>query len=74
MANRIDSVNMEVGELAQRYQDKGKSHLLGDNKSMKDFKGRSPGKESDAPNYLTSSLSGKMSTPLKFTHPSSNDI
>jgi hypothetical protein len=47
--------------------------LLMDNKSMKDMMGRSPGKESDSPNFLTSSLSNKMTSPLKFTHQSSNN-
>jgi hypothetical protein len=49
--------------VAQRYQG---SNLLADNKSMKDMMGKSPGKEFEAPNFLTSSLSGKMSSPLKF--------
>jgi len=40
---------------------------------MKDMMSRSPGKESDGPNFLTSSLSGKMSSPLKFAHLSSID-
>lgn len=74
LANRRNSINMEAGELAQRYQDEGKGHhLLMDNKSMKDMMSRSPGKESDGPNFLTSSLSGKMTSPKKFAHLSSND-
>ena len=40
---------------------------------MKDFMTRSPGKESDGTNFLTSSLSGKMTSPLKFTPLSSNE-
>ena len=44
-----------------------------ENKSMKDMMGRSPGKESDTPNFLTSSLSNKMNNPLKFTHHNSNN-
>lgn len=35
---------------------------------MKNMMGRSPGKESDSGNFLTSSLSNKMSSPLKFAH------
>ena len=37
-----------------------------DIKSMKDIMARSPCKESDGPTFLTSSLSNKISNPLKF--------
>jgi len=60
---------MESGDVAQRQEEIKQglgSQLLADNKSMKDVMGRSPGKESTDNNYLTSSLSNKMTTPLKF--------
>lgn len=61
---------MESGDVALRQEEIKQGlgpQLLADNKSMKDVMGRSPGKESsDNNNYLTSSLSNKLTTPLKF--------
>lgn len=70
--NRRNSVNVDAQDLPQR-QEEAKMHLLVENKSMKNMMGRSPGKESDSGNFLTSSLSNKMSSPLKFTHQGSTN-
>ena len=40
---------------------------------MKDVMGRSPGKESGDNNFLTSSLSNKISNPLKFANSNEKD-
>jgi hypothetical protein len=67
LANRRNSINMESGEVAQRLGEGRGQNLLMDSKSMKDMMGRSPAKESEIPQFLTSSISGKTSNPLKFT-------
>ena len=60
---------MESSDVAQRNEEfKHGQHLLMENKSMKDIMGRSPGKDSETNHFLTSSLSNKVTTPLKFTH------
>ena len=65
LANRRASINMDSSDAAQR-QEEFKHNLLAENKSMKDIYGRSPGKDSDSNNFLTTSLSNKVTTPLKF--------
>ena len=75
LANRRNSVNMDSGDVAQRQQEMKQGlgqQLLAQNKSMKDVMGRSPGKQSTDNNFLTSSLSNKISGNLKFAG-NSND-
>lgn len=71
LVNRRNSINVDSNDLPQRAEE-GRQ-LLMENKSMKDMMGRSPGKESDSANFLTSSLSNKINNPLKFTHHCSNN-
>ncbi len=62
------SVNGDNPDIPQR-QEEGRNNLLADHKSMKDVMGRSPGKEEiDSSNFLSTSLSNKLNSPLKFTH------
>ena len=72
LVNRRNSINMNSGDMPNRQEPKHGEHLLAENKSMKDMNPRSPGKESEG-NFLTSSLSNKIGSPLKFAHQNSND-
>ena len=72
LSSHRNSVNMNPNQMSNRQDLKYGQKMLAENKSMKDINPRSPGKQSEG-NFLTSSLSNKISSPLKFTHQSSSE-